>query len=119
MPLGDVPAVNVTLPPVPLVEALPAVTAIAPPFFAVPVAFGVDIVTVPLLPAVVAPLESVTAPESPRLPNTLHATFPGALGDVLVMALDLRGFAVSAGSACASGSVKPSEVLIAMGRAPE
>ncbi len=54
-----------------------------------------------------------------RLPNTLHVTFPGARGDVLVMALDLRGMAVSAGSACASGSVKPSEVLLAMGRSTE
>jgi cysteine desulfurase len=61
----------------------------------------------------------VTAAESPRLPNTLHVTFPGARGDVMVMALDLRGIAVSAGSACASGSVKPSEVLLAMGRTPE
>jgi cysteine desulfurase len=54
-----------------------------------------------------------------RLPNTLHATFPGARSDTMVMALDLRGLAVSAGSACASGSVKPSEVLLAMGRSPE
>jgi cysteine desulfurase len=61
----------------------------------------------------------ITAENAPRLPNTLHATFPGLRGDVLVMALDLRGIAVSAGSACASGSVKPSEALLAMGRAPE
>jgi cysteine desulfurase len=63
----------------------------------------------------------ITASESMflRLPNTLHVTFPGARGDTMVMALDLRGIAVSAGSACASGSVKPSEVLLAMGRSPE
>ncbi len=63
----------------------------------------------------------VNGPESlyHRLPNTLHVTFPGARGDTMVMALDLRGIAVSAGSACASGSVKPSEVLLAMGRSPE
>jgi cysteine desulfurase len=61
----------------------------------------------------------VTAEHVDRLPNTLHVTFPGVRGDVLVMALDLRGIAVSAGSACASGSVKPSEVLLAMGRSPE
>jgi cysteine desulfurase len=54
-----------------------------------------------------------------RLPNTLHVSFPGARSDTMVMALDLRGIAVSAGSACASGSVKPSEVLLAMGRSPE
>jgi cysteine desulfurase len=61
----------------------------------------------------------VTAEKAARLPGTLHATFPGARGDVLVMALDLRGISVSAGSACASGSVKPSEVLLAMGRSQE
>lgn len=61
----------------------------------------------------------VTAKEAPRLPNTLHAIFPGARGDVMVAALDLRGIAASAGSACASGSVKPSEALLAMGRSPE
>ncbi len=60
-----------------------------------------------------------TAKDAPRLPNTLHATFPGARGDVMVAALDLRGIAVSAGSACASGSVKPSEALLAMGRSAE
>jgi cysteine desulfurase len=61
----------------------------------------------------------INAADVKRLPNTLHATFPGARGDILVMSLDLRGIAVSAGSACASGSVKPSEVLLAMGRSPE
>ncbi len=61
----------------------------------------------------------INAAEAPRLPNTLHVTFPGCRSDVLVMALDLRGVSASAGSACASGSVKPSEVLLAMGRSPE
>jgi cysteine desulfurase len=63
----------------------------------------------------------INTPEPMRqsLPNTLHVTFPGARGDTMVMALDLRGIAVSAGSACASGSVKPSEVMLAMGRSPE
>jgi cysteine desulfurase len=62
---------------------------------------------------------SVTAHDTPKLPGTLHVGFPGARGDILVMALDLRGIAVSAGSACASGSVKPSDVLLAMGRTAE
>ncbi len=65
------------------------------------------------------PVMKVNAATVPRLPNTLHATFPGCRGDILVMALDLRGIAASAGSACASGSIKASEVLLAMGRSPE
>jgi cysteine desulfurase len=52
---------------------------------------------------------------SPRLPNTVNASFPGARSDHLLMALDARGIAVSAGAACASGAVEPSPVLTAMG----
>lgn len=51
----------------------------------------------------------------PRLPNTTNASFPGARSDHLLMALDARGVAVSAGAACASGAVEPSPVLRAMG----
>ncbi len=51
-----------------------------------------------------------------RVPNTLNVSFPEARGDIMVMALSLNDVAVSAGSACASGSVKPSAVLMAMGR---
>jgi cysteine desulfurase len=51
---------------------------------------------------------------SPRLPNTVNASFPGARSDHLLMALDARGVAVSAGAACASGAVEPSPVLRAM-----
>lgn len=50
-----------------------------------------------------------------RLPNTLSVAFPGAAGESVLVALDLEGIAVSAGSACASGSVEPSPVLRAMG----
>jgi cysteine desulfurase len=52
---------------------------------------------------------------APRLPNTVNASFPGARSDHLLMALDVRGVAVSAGAACASGAVEPSPVLAAMG----
>jgi cysteine desulfurase len=52
----------------------------------------------------------------PRLPNYATATFPGLRGEDMVMALDLAGLAVSSGSACASGSLDPSHVLLAMGR---
>jgi cysteine desulfurase len=51
----------------------------------------------------------------PRLPNTTNAAFPGVSGETLVIALDLAGFAVSTGSACASGAVMPSHVMRAMG----
>jgi len=50
------------------------------------------------------------------LPNTLCVEFRGAAGDVLLEALDGEGVAVSAGAACASGSVHPSRTLLAMGR---
>jgi cysteine desulfurase len=54
-----------------------------------------------------------------RLPNTLHVTLPGCPSDLLVMGLDMRGVAVSAGSACASGAVKQSHVLMSMGKGKE
>ncbi|MCC6863829.1 MAG: cysteine desulfurase [Rhodobacteraceae bacterium] len=51
----------------------------------------------------------------PRLPNTLSLIAPGWKGETQVMALDLAGFAISAGSACSSGKVRTSRVLKAMG----
>lgn len=53
--------------------------------------------------------------ESKRLPNTSCLITPGWKGETQVMALDLAGFAVSAGSACSSGKVRESAVLRAMG----
>ena len=50
-----------------------------------------------------------------RLPGTLNVLLPGVDGKVLVTRLDLEGLEVSAGSACASGSLEPSHVLLAMG----
>jgi cysteine desulfurase len=50
------------------------------------------------------------------LPNTLNLTFPGVLGESMLIALDLEGVEVSMGSACAAGAVEPSHVLRAMGR---
>jgi cysteine desulfurase len=49
-----------------------------------------------------------------RLPQTLNVGFPGLDGDVLLMQLDLAGIAASLGSACASGSTRPSPTLLAM-----
>jgi cysteine desulfurase len=56
--------------------------------------------------------------ESERLPNTACLMTPGWKGETQVMALDLAGFAVSAGSACSSGKVRESAVLRAMGYGP-
>ena len=50
-----------------------------------------------------------------RLPNTSSIVSPGWKGETQVMQMDLAGFAVSAGSACSSGKVRPSRVLKAMG----
>ena len=50
-----------------------------------------------------------------RLPNTLCLIAPGWKGETQVMAMDLAGFALSAGSACSSGKVRASRVLMAMG----
>jgi cysteine desulfurase len=50
-----------------------------------------------------------------RLPNTSSITFPGADAEGIVIGLDLGGVAVSTGSACSSGRVEPSRVLLAMG----
>jgi cysteine desulfurase len=57
----------------------------------------------------------VNARNSPRTPNTTSIGFEGIEGEPLVIALDLKGFAVSAGSACSSGAVEPSHVLTAIG----
>ncbi len=51
----------------------------------------------------------------PELPNTLNLHVEGCPEESLVLALDLGGFLVSSGSACNSGSLKPSHVLTAMG----
>jgi cysteine desulfurase len=51
-----------------------------------------------------------------RVANTLNLTFPGVLGESMLIALDLEGVEVSMGSACAAGAVEPSHVLTAMGR---
>jgi cysteine desulfurase len=56
--------------------------------------------------------------EDLRLPQTLNVGFPGLDGDALLMQLDLAGIAASLGSACASGSTRPSPTLMAM-RVPD
>jgi cysteine desulfurase len=54
-----------------------------------------------------------------RVPNTANIRFDDIEGESLVIALDLKGLAVSTGAACSSGAIEPSHVLIAMGLRPE
>lgn len=56
----------------------------------------------------------VIAADAPRLPHTSNIAFENADRQALQMALDLRGLACSTGSACASGSSRPSPILVAM-----
>ena len=56
---------------------------------------------------------------APRVPNTSSIYFDCIDGEALVIALDLKGLAVSTGAACSSGAIEPSHVLTAMGMLPE
>jgi cysteine desulfurase len=55
----------------------------------------------------------------PRVPNTTNLYFDYIEGEALVIALDLKGLAVSTGAACSSGAIEPSHVLTAMGLRPD
>lgn len=58
---------------------------------------------------------SINAKEASRLPNTSSVVVSGVYGESLLMSLDVKGFSVSTGSACSSGSSEPSGVLQSMG----
>jgi cysteine desulfurase len=61
----------------------------------------------------------VNGDSAPRVPNTTNIYFDYIEGEALVIALDLKGIAVSTGAACSSGAIEPSHVLIAMGLPPQ
>ena len=60
----------------------------------------------------------IFAAEAARLPNTVCFGMPDIDGETLLLNLDRSGFAVSSGSACASGDPEPSPILLAMGVEP-
>jgi len=61
----------------------------------------------------------VNAEGAERIPNTSNIMVDFAEGEGLVISLDLKGVAVSTGSACSSGSLEPSHVLTAIGKSPD
>ncbi len=67
----------------------------------------------------IIPRSRLTGHPTHRLPNNASFCFEGVEGESILLSLDMLGIAASTGSACTSGSVDPSHVLIAMGLAPE
>jgi cysteine desulfurase len=65
------------------------------------------------------PRSRLTGHPTHRLPNNASFAFEGIEGESILLNLDLLGIAASTGSACTSGSVEPSHVLVALGLAPE
>jgi cysteine desulfurase len=61
----------------------------------------------------------VNGADVPRVPNTSNIYFDYIEGEALIIALDLKGLAVSTGAACSSGAIEPSHVLTAMGLRPD
>jgi cysteine desulfurase len=62
---------------------------------------------------------SVNGNDATRVPNTTNIRFDYIDGEAMVIALDLKGVAVSTGAACSSGAIEPSHVLLAMGLRPD
>ena len=57
----------------------------------------------------------LNSPRKNRIPQTVNLSFKGVEGESILLGLDMKGIAVSSGSACTSGSTEPSHVLVAMG----
>src|SRR5262249_22823199 len=62
-----------------------------------------------------APNAIIFSQDAERLSNTIQVSMPGVKSETQLMHFDLNGFCVSAGSACSSGRIEPSHVLLAMG----
>ena len=67
----------------------------------------------------IIPRSALNGARRERLPNNASLRFDGVEGQTVVLGLDLAGFSVSTGSACASGSLEPSHVLMAIGLEPQ
>jgi len=65
------------------------------------------------------PNARLTGHPTQRLPNNASFAFPGVEGEPILLNLDFEGIAGSSGSACATGAIEPSHVLVAMGYEPE
>ena len=65
------------------------------------------------------PYSILNGPRDNRLPGNVNFCFEGVSGESLLLLLDSRGICASSGSACASGALDPSHVLLALGLAPE
>ncbi|WLT33197.1 cysteine desulfurase family protein [Geothrix sp. PMB-07] len=102
-------------------EDLPAILGLAAAARHLPERLAMNAALVPLRDHFEAEILSwgrgmeIIGGDSPRLPNTSCLLFRGRNGEGLHASLDLAGFAVSTGSACHSGSVKPSHAITALG----
>ena len=65
------------------------------------------------------PYSILNGPRDKRLPGNVNFCFEGVSGESLLLLLDSKGICASSGSACASGALDPSHVLLALGLTPE
>jgi cysteine desulfurase len=102
-------------------EDLPAIAGLGEAVQALPARLEANAALAPLRDALEAEVMSWSGDyqaigrDRPRLPNTSSLLLRGHSGESVQIALDLAGFAVSTGSACHSGSVKPSHAITTLG----